>query len=37
MSYEDDKFINRLYKDFNIRYYDGRILTLRNEIIITNF
>ena len=37
LSYEDNKYIRELYKDFNIYKYEGKSFEFRNELIITNF
>jgi len=36
ISYEDNQFIRKLYKDYNINKYSGDNFIFRNEIIITN-
>jgi len=36
ISYEKNVFIEKLYKNFNIFYYNGNFTPLRNEMIITN-
>jgi site-specific DNA-adenine methylase len=35
ISYEDNKFIKKLYKDYNIHEYSGSRIRFKNEIIIT--
>lgn len=37
LSYENNRYITDLYKDFNIYKYDGDSFEFRNEILITNF
>lgn len=37
LSYEENRFILDLYKDFNIHRYDGNTQIFRKELIITNF
>jgi len=34
LSYNNEKFITELYKDFNIIYYKGENILFRNEILI---
>jgi DNA adenine methylase len=37
LSYEENRFITDLYKDFNIHCYDGDTKIFDKELIITNF
>lgn len=37
LSYENNEYIKKLYKNFNINLYDGENFIFRNELIITNF
>jgi site-specific DNA-adenine methylase len=37
LSYESNKFIESLYKDFRVVKYDGELFSCRNEILILNF